>query len=137
MPPYLVTLLIAACFAGGWLVISFVKKRRLSPAELDRRRRAKILRDSRSAEVTLTDYDGATAQYSYSAGGVVYQSSQDFSLLRTAPPAAEELTGSIVCRYATKNPGNSLILDESWSGLASSKKSIPNPLEDKGQKNYA
>ena len=56
--------------------------------------------------------------YSYSVGGVQYEASQDITALRQLLPAEpERLIGWSGMKYSSKNPANSILLCEEWSGL--------------------
>ncbi len=56
--------------------------------------------------------------YSYSIGGVQYEASQDVTALRhLLPPEPERLIGLASLKYAPRNPANSILICERWSGL--------------------
>jgi hypothetical protein len=56
--------------------------------------------------------------YNYSVQGVQYTASQDISMLRHQLPAEpERLIGVANMKYAVRNPANSILLCEEWSGL--------------------
>ena len=129
-----------AAVGCGALVIFFLlvltaRRRRPSPGELERRRRTQIAATGRITDGYLTDAgalhgstddlpahpDGSapTPQvlfYSYKLAGVTYNCAQDVSTL------AERIRGlqldqPIQVRYDARNPGNSIVVAEEWSGL--------------------
>jgi hypothetical protein len=113
-----------ACIAG--LVV--YRFRRPSAAERERRRRLKVHREGRITDGTITDLaeaaqDDASSQqrlvhYAYSIGGVEYSACQDVSMLTehiSEDPSI--LIGSVYVKYHSKNPHNSIIVCEEWSGL--------------------
>ena len=56
--------------------------------------------------------------YAYSVGGVQYEASQDLGGLSHLLPAdPERLIGPASLKYSTRNPGNSILICEEWSGL--------------------
>ena len=59
-----------------------------------------------------------TIYYSYSVRGVTYTASQDLAQLRAQIPAdLEKLIGPASLKYSPRNPANSIIVCEKWSGL--------------------
>jgi hypothetical protein len=119
----------------SWYVYS---NRRPDPQEVERQRRMFLAQRGRITDATLIDtrldqrfggdaerglpaYEAEgespqVLQYQYKVGGVGYESVQDISLfaenvrhLRIDKP--------IQVRYDPNNPGNSIVVAESWSGL--------------------
>ena len=84
----------------------------------ERRRRLEIHQRGRLGEAYITGFDEATLFYSYSVGGVQYETSQDISTLRDRLPAEpERLLGVANLKYMLNNPPNSILLCEEWCGL--------------------
>ena len=84
----------------------------------ERRRRQRVHERGRMGEAFVTGFDDSSLFYSYSIGGVQYETSQDISALREKLPAApERLLGTARLKYLLENPGNSILLCEDWSGL--------------------
>ena len=66
----------------------------------------------------VTDVQDETLYFSYSVSGVVYNTSQDISTLRAQLPAKIPLAvGPVTLKYLTRNPANSIVVCEQWSGL--------------------
>ena len=87
-------------------------------AKRERRRRLEIHQRGRLGEAYITGFDEATLFYSYSVGGVQYETSQDISTLRDRLPAEpERLLGVANLKYMLNNPPNSILLCEEWCGL--------------------
>ena len=64
--------------------------------------------------------------YKYEAAGVVYECSQDVTMLRHLVNIYDCRLGfPASVRYDPHNPGNSLIVAESWSGLRDTANSVP------------
>lgn len=83
------------------------------------RRRLNVNAHGRLADATITEVQDDTLYYSYSVGGVSYTASQDVSQLRERmPPDPNRLIGRPASlKYAPRNPANSIIVCEDWSGL--------------------
>ncbi len=93
-------------------------QRRLTPAEKERRRRLALNRWQRTTEGLVTDAGPDLIHYQYELRGVAYSASQDVSTLRhLLPPDPGRLIGPVHVKYDPKNPANSIILCEEWSGL--------------------
>jgi hypothetical protein len=113
---------------GAWLL---VRMRRPSAEEIERRRRAGLSEKGRITDGFILDArtlagEESTAEqpevlvYSYRLGGVVYNCAQDVSML------PERVTGfrldqPVQVRYDPRNPGNSILVSETWSGLRTAK----------------
>lgn len=93
-------------------------QRRLTPAEKERRRRLALNRWQRTTEGMVTDAGPDLIHYEYELRGVAYSASQDVTALRhLLPPDPGRLIGPVHVKYDPKNPANSIILCEEWSGL--------------------
>jgi hypothetical protein len=89
-----------------------------TPEKRERRRRQAIHRQGRLAEAQITEVDEGVLYYSYSVGGVYYTASQDVSALGHLLPAdRNRLVGFSSLKYSPRNPANSILLCEEWSGL--------------------
>jgi uncharacterized membrane protein YciS (DUF1049 family) len=93
---------------------------RISADEWERRRRQLLLAKGKMGDANLLDVHDNLLLYSYSVRGVEYTASQDISRLREyLPPDAASLAGHVLVRYDARNPANSIVLAEQWSGLRS------------------
>jgi hypothetical protein len=91
---------------------------RITPEERERRRRVTLVAIGKLADATLVDARDAFLFYAYSVRGLEYTASQDISALRDrVPQNLSAMGGAIAVRYDPKNPANSIILAESWTGL--------------------
>ena len=107
----LVCVAAAAAFAVA-------RRLRVSPEERERRRRELINREGRLADGAITDIDGAVIFYSYVVRGVEYSATQDISGISASLPAEPaRLLGPVTLKYLPRNPANSIVISESWSGL--------------------
>lgn len=114
-----------AVVAGG--VWWYIASHRLSAEEIERRRREELALGGRITDGVILDARTLTNEesisptpdvlvYSYSLGGLTYNCAQDVTAL------PNEVTGfridqSVQVRYDPRNPGNSIIVSETWTGL--------------------
>lgn len=129
MSPWLFPLLAGAAAIVAALVL-IMYRARSAPAERERRRRARISVLGRLGDGMLTDVQGDLVYYSYSVHGVPYNTSQDISALRALVPAdASLIAGAVTLKYLPRNPGNSIVVCESWSGLRIRTKTAHDPVD--------
>ena len=89
-----------------------------NPEKRERKRRLELHRHGRLGDALVTEASDTMLYYSYSVGGVQYEASQDVSGLRDQlPPEPERLIGPASLKYSSRNPGNSILICEEWSGL--------------------
>lgn len=111
------------CIAAAALAAAIVAGRRYfrskpSPEELERRRRAFIEENGKLGDGEILDVDALTIVYSYAVAGVNYTVSQDASALESLLPADRmALVGPVLVKFIPRNPANSIVLSEQWSGL--------------------
>jgi len=89
-----------------------------SPEKRERKRRLELHRHGRLGDALIAEATDALLYYSYSVRGVQYEASQDITALRHLLPAEpERLIGPASLKYSSKNPANSILICEEWSGL--------------------
>ena len=77
-----------------------------------------VNRQGRLGDAFITEASDTLIYYQYSVHGVQYAASQDISALRDRlPDDPERLIGLAHLKYAVRNPANSILLCEEWSGL--------------------
>ena len=115
---------IAAAGITTWL---YVRSRRPSAIELERRRREHLTLNGRITDGSIVDarsHDGTESisptpdllLFRYRIAGVTYDCAQDVSLLPECT-AGYRIDQPVQVRYDPRNPGNSIIVSEAWSGL--------------------
>ena len=127
---------VGVCLGGA--AAYALLRRRPSPDELERKRRDLLVQQGRIIDATVIDISDLTAEesgrpngmqlilYKYEAAGVVYECSQDVTMLRHLVNIYDCRLGfPASVRYDPHNPGNSLIVAESWSGLRDTANSVP------------
>jgi len=97
------------------------KRRRVTPEERERRRRLWLVSAGKMGDATLVEIRGDLLFYSYAVRGVGYTASQDISRLAQQLPADLSAIGAAAVKYDPKNPANSIVIAEEWTGLRASK----------------
>lgn len=115
----------AALAAGAALILW--RLRRKSPEERERERRLRISQVGRITDGTVIDVHEMNGNghgsiqllvYQYDVAGVGYEASQDVTHLRhyvDLHTCRLGLPASV--KYDPQNPGNSIVICETWSGL--------------------
>ena len=94
-------------------------RRQPTPEQLESERRAAVNQDGRVIAGMVIDIleDGGIV-YEYDVAGVYYSTTQDVRLLDSQLPEERwRLIGPVKVKYAARNPSNSIILCENWSGF--------------------
>lgn len=107
----LLVLLAAALGYRTW------KSTRITPEEAERRRRANLVMQGKMGDALLVEFREGYIFYSYAVRGVEYTASQDIGFLRERLPADLPSMGSVSVKYDARNPANSIVAAEGWSGL--------------------
>lgn len=93
------------------------KESRVSPEERERRRRAALVAYGKMGDANLVEVRDGLLFYSYAVRGVEYIASQDVALLESSLPVDFSVSGPVAVRYDARNPANSIVVAEQWSGL--------------------
>ena len=110
----LAALAVLLIVAGIWLFLNS----RQTTAERERKRRITVNRTGRMGDATIIDVRDCILFYSYEVRGVEYTTSQDASEFKELlPPETANLIGPSAMKYSSKNPANSILICEEWSGL--------------------
>ena len=111
----------------GLLTWWWIRRNRPSAEELERRRRERLATTGRITDGHLLDARSLAGEestsptpevlvYSYRSAGVTYNCAQDVSLLPEMV-RGYRIDQPLQVRYDPHNPGDSIILAESWSGV--------------------
>jgi hypothetical protein len=120
--------LVALLGVAAWRAIAAWKRSRVNPQELERRRRLELHAKGKMGDATLLEVREDLIFYSYDVRGVEYTASQDVSTLRELLPSdPSAVNGVVYVKYDPRNPANSMILSENWSGLPNSRRVSPIP----------
>jgi hypothetical protein len=129
--PVLATTAVSVAAIGG-VVVWWVLTHRKSAEEKERERRQYLVLHGRIIDGSVLDWseqpnstDLGTLHYRYYIAGVSYECAQDLTFLKgTALVDATCLGRPASVRYDPKNPANSIILAEGWSGLQHPNRSL-------------
>jgi hypothetical protein len=113
-----IVLLVSVSIGLLGLGFYFLSRMRRNPKDKEKRRRLQVNQQGRLGDATITEVHESTIFYEYSVRGVLYTASQDVAKLREQIPTdLERLIGPVSLKYSPRNPANSIILCEEWSGL--------------------
>jgi len=120
LPPYWPALAIGGILLLSGLAVGlyFLLKKSPTPDELERQRRESIDATGKMGDGGITEIQHNLISYSYSVRGIEYQASQDVSALESLLPEEPwSVVGAVNIKYDPRNPANSIVLSERWSGL--------------------
>lgn len=116
----IITLGLAAILVPVGSVLGYRawKNSRITPEERERQRRAMLVAIGKMGDATVVEFRGELLFYTYDVRGVQYTASQDLAPLAAyLPKDMSVIVGPISVRYDAKNPANSIVLAEEWTGL--------------------
>lgn len=129
---------VGVCLGGVALYLAM--RKRPSEEELELQRRKFLVETGRIIDGTVIDISDLDAQqsgreqgmqlilYKYEIAGVVYECSQDVTLLKPLVDIYDCRLGfPCSVRYDTHQPANSIVVAEGWSGLRTTANSVPVP----------
>jgi len=90
---------------------------RITPEERERQRRSELVARGKMGDATLVEIRDDLLFYTYGVRGVEYTASQDVSKLKPCVPSDLSAMGPVSVRYDPRNPANSIVVSEHWSGL--------------------
>lgn len=113
---------LCAVALGGGLGLRHWIRSRPTPDELERRRRETLVRTGKMGDGEILDVEAASVVYSYYVRGVGYTAAQDVAALASMlPPDPMTMIGPVSVKFDPRNPANSIVLSEQWSGLRNSR----------------
>ncbi len=102
------------CGLGLWRWL----RSRPNADELERRRRETLVRNGKMGDGEILEVEAASVVYSYHVRGVGYTATQDVAALTSMlPEDTMRMIGPVSVRFDPRNPANSIVLSERWSGL--------------------
>jgi hypothetical protein len=136
-PQILAALAGAGLLAGG--VVAWIKvRKRPTEEELERQRRQHLVKTGRIMDGTILDISDVGSSesgrsdglhlilYKYEIAGVEYECSQDVTHLKEYVDIHDcRLSFPCSVRYDPRQPGNSIVIAENWSGLRNTANSVP------------
>jgi hypothetical protein len=117
IPGWAAVLVFVILLGGGFVAWHYLR-RRPTPEEIERLRRLMINRLGKLGDGQILDVEGDLIVYSYSVAGIVYTASQDTTNLEQKLPVDRmSMVGPVSVKFDPRNPANSIVLCEEWSGL--------------------
>ena len=117
----MLALAVVLAVLGALLGYRAWKRSRIPPEEWERRRRSALVGRGKMSDAMLVEIRDDLLFYSYGVRGVEYTASQDVSMLKQYMPPDFSTIDAVSVKYDPKNPANSIVLAEQWSGLRASK----------------
>jgi hypothetical protein len=93
------------------------RRSRITAEERERRRREALAARGKMADAELAEIRDDVLFYSYGVRGVEYTASQDVTMLQDFLPQDYSAVGPVSVKYDPRNPANSIVVAEQWSGL--------------------
>lgn len=108
-------LIASMLIAGGAFVIF---QRRNTPERRELKRRFLVNMQGRLGDAFLLEASSESLVYQYDVHGVNYNASQDVQNLSAyLPEQPDRLIGPVNIKYMVRNPANSIVVCEHWSGI--------------------
>jgi hypothetical protein len=108
--------LVASLLVAAGAFVIF--QRRNTPERRELKRRFLVNTQGRLADAFLLEASSESIVYQYDVHGVSYNASQDVQLLSAyLPEQPERLIGPVNIKYMVRNPANSIVVCEHWSGI--------------------
>jgi hypothetical protein len=114
---------VALALAGALLATGAIlgyrawRRSRITAEERERRRREALAARGKMADAELAEIRDDVLFYSYGVRGVEYTASQDVTALQEYLPRDYSAVGPVAVKYDPRNPANSIVVAEQWSGL--------------------
>jgi hypothetical protein len=93
------------------------QRSRITPEERERRRRVWLVASGKMGDAALVEVHEGVLIYCYNVRGVEYTASQDVSQLGDRVPSDLSTVPAVSVKYDPKNPANSIVVAEEWTGL--------------------
>jgi hypothetical protein len=93
------------------------RRKRITPEERERRRREWLVATGKMGDAVLVEMRDTLLFYCYDVRGVEYTASQDVGALTSRLPNGLSPNGAVSVKYDPRNPANSIVVAEDWSGL--------------------
>ena len=115
----LILIALAAILVAALVLLGYRawQRSRVTPEERERRRCAWLVATGKITDATLVEIRENLVFYCYGVRGVEYTASQDIA--RLLEKAAADFSGvsAMSVKYDPRNPANSIVMAEEWSGL--------------------
>ncbi len=107
---------------GSFLALRARRRKRPTQEQLELARREWLSKYGKLGGGEILEVQENTIAYLYEVRGLTYTTEQDVSALpHILPPNRWSIIGGVGVRYDPRNPANSIVISESWTGLRSAK----------------
>ena len=113
----LLSLVAAAVALLAVIGLRYWRASRVTAEERERRRRAMLVARGKMGDAVLVEIREDLVFFTYSVRGIEYTASQDISARKEHVPPELSCLVSVGVKYLVRNPANSIVLAEEWSGL--------------------
>jgi hypothetical protein len=101
------------------------KRSRVTAEERERRRCAQLVAIGKISDAMLVELRESVVFYCYSVRGVEYTASQDLARFMAAASVDFSGVSAMSVKYDPRNPANSIVVAEEWSGLRGVTRLLP------------
>ena len=117
------TIFLAVVLAVLIAVIAYRswQESKIPPEEWERQRRLMLVGRGQICDATLVEVRDELLFYCYDVRGVEYTASQEVTALKQYLPDEISVDSPVSVKYDPRNPANSIVLAEQWSGLRARK----------------
>ncbi len=120
-----VVLFSVAVMAVAFFAVRARRGKRPTPEQLEARRREWLSRYGKLGGGEIIEIQDSTIAYFYDVRGINYTASQDVAaILDRLPPNPWSVIGGVGIRYDARNPANSIVLSETWTGLRQERRNL-------------
>ncbi len=104
--------------SGAWIVVRAHRKRKPTPEELEAQRRDWLSQFGKLGGGEILEVGEDYISYLYGVRGMSYSAFQDVSGLEERLPSDRwSIVGGVGVRFDPRNPANSIVISETWTGL--------------------
>jgi len=119
---------VLALGAGIWVLVLLRRRKRKTPEELEALRRTWLSENGKLGGGEIVEVQDLQISYLYDVRGITYNTSQDVTVLQhRLPDDRWSIVGAVGVKYDPRNPANSIVISESWTGLRNKKGPLASP----------
>ena len=114
--------IVVCVLAAAFLAWKYLR-RKPTAEEIEKQRRTALHANGKLGDAEVIDVEGVAIVYSYAVAGVGYTASQDIAPFEAQlPENTMTLIGPARVKFDPRNPANSIVICEEWSGLIGRKR---------------
>jgi LPXTG-motif cell wall-anchored protein len=118
--------------AGIGVLVLLRRRKRKTPEELEALRRTWLSENGKLGGGEIVEVQDVQIAYLYDVRGITYNTSQDVTTLQHRLPEDRwSIVGAVGVKYDPRNPANSIVISESWTGLRQQKGAVSLPRDQR------